>query len=160
MHIEIVHGYDRKPDILTLFDAYVDMLIFNEPKFKTYLGVQNYEEEIANIDSKYGLPYGRLYLLCCDGEPAGCVALRKIDTHHCELKRLYVKEKYRGHGLGKLLVHRVVADAKQIGYSYILLDTLPFLNAAIQLYKDLGFVEIGKYNNSPMDNAIYMSLHL
>ena len=160
MCIEFMLGYDRKADVLALFDAYMDMLITNDPAFKTYLGIQNYEDEIAHLDTKYGLPDGRLYLVCCDGEPAGCIALRKIDSHNCELKRLYVKENYRGQGLGKCLVRRIISDAKQIGYSYMLLDTLPFLNTAIQIYKDFGFVEIDKYNDSPMENSIYMRLKL
>ena len=160
MRIEIIPGYDRESDILALFDAYMNMLTTNDPTFKVYLDVQNYEEEIAHLGSKYGLPDGRLYLLCYDGEPAGCIALRKIDSCNCELKRLYVKERYRGLGLGKMLVHRILVDAKQIGYTYVLLDTLPFLNAAIRIYRDFGFVEIEKYNDSPMDNAIYMKLEL
>lgn len=52
------------------------------------------------------------------------------------------------------------ADAKEIGYSYMLLDTLPFLEKAIHIYKQFGFYTIDCYNNSPMSTSIYMRLDL
>ena len=45
-------------------------------------------------------------------------------------------------------------------YGQMLLDTLPFLQAAQGLYRSLGFREIGRYNDSPMDTSIYMRLTL
>ena len=57
-------------------------------------------------------------------------------------------------------MEKIIADAKEIGYSCILLDTLPFLQPAIQLYKKYGFYEIERYNDSPMVTSIYMKLDL
>lgn len=42
----------------------------------------------------------------------------------------------------------------------MLLDTLPFLEPAIRMYRKFGFYEIESYNNSPMDASIYMRLDL
>ena len=42
----------------------------------------------------------------------------------------------------------------------MLLDTLPFLQSAQRLYRAVGFREIEKYNDSPMDGATYMKLEL
>jgi hypothetical protein len=53
---------------------------------------------------------------------------------------------------------KIIQDAKGIGYSQILLDTLPFLESAIRMYRSFGFYEIESYNNSPMDTSIYMRL--
>ena len=136
------------------------MLIANDPAFKQYLDIQNYDEELLHLEEKYGMPEGRLYLLYCGQELAGCIGLRKIDRLTCEMKRLYVKPKFRGRQLGKRLAEQIIAEAKAVGYSHMLLDTLPFLQSAIKLYRELGFYETESYNNSPMDTSIYMRLDL
>lgn len=62
--------------------------------------------------------------------------------------------------IGDLLIRQIISDAKEIGYSHMLLDTLPFLYSAIHMYKKWGFYEIPSYNDSPMDTSIYMRLEL
>ena len=64
--------------------------------FKKYLDIQNYDEEIEHLEMKYGMPYGRLYLIYCDEKLAGCIGLRKIDNQNCEMKRLYIRPEFRG----------------------------------------------------------------
>ncbi|MBE6800825.1 MAG: GNAT family N-acetyltransferase [Ruminococcaceae bacterium] len=160
MNIEIVEAYAYKDQVKTLFQKYTDMLIECDKDFKEYLNKQNYDDEIAHLEEKYGLPYGRLYLAFCDNNPAGCIALRKLDNENCELKRLYVKSEYRGKNIGSHLVKHIIKDAKEIGYKHILLDTLPFLETAISMYKRYGFYEIESYNNTPMDNLIYLKYDL
>ena len=127
---------------------------------KKYLEIQNYDDELRHLEAKYGMPDGRLYLLYCDEQLAGCIGLRKIDDANCEMKRLYVRPEFRGRHLGDVLVEKIIEDAKEIGYSYVLLDTLPFLESAINLYENFGFYEIDSYNDSPMDTSIYMKLNL
>ena len=55
------------------------------------------------------------------------------------MKRLYVRPKFRGKQISEQLVEKIIRDAKEIGYSFMLLDTLPFLKSAINLYKKYGF---------------------
>ena len=160
MDIKIVHGYEYKDDVKSLFSEYTSMLIENESDFKDYLKIQNYDDELENLQLKYGLPDGRIYLVYCDEILAGCIALRKIDDNNCEMKRLYVKPDFRGQHMGKVLVDRIIEDAKEIGYKHMLLDTFPFLKTAIQIYENCGFYEIPSYNNSPMDGLVYMKLDL
>ena len=76
------------------------------------------------------------------------------------MKRLYVRPAFRGKRIGNQLVQKIIEDARKIGYSSILLDTLPFLRNAIHLYETYGFYEIDSYNDSPMDTSIYMKLDL
>lgn len=109
---------------------------------------------------KYGPPDGRLYLALCGGRPAGCAGLRKLDSETGELKRLYVRPAFRGQQIGSLLLARIIADAKEIGYARLMLDTLPFLESAVRLYKKYGFYETESYNESPMNTSIYMRLDL
>lgn len=159
-NIEIVLAYMHTQEINALFSEYTNILIANDYSFQKYLDIQHYDEEINHLEEKYGMPTGRLYLAYCDGEAAGCIGLKNIDKKNCEMKRLYVRPQFRGQNIGKLLIQQIIADAKEIGYSYMLLDTLPFLKNAIHLYEEYGFYTIDCYNNSPMSNSIYMRLDL
>lgn len=160
MALEIVLGYDRAEEVLGLFSEYMDMLLAGDPTFAEYLQIQNYDDELRDLSHKYGLPDGRLYLAYWNGELAGCSALRRIDDENCELKRMYIKPQFRRNGIAKALVLRLIEDACAMGYRHMLLDTLPFLEKAIRMYKSIGFYEIGRYNDSPMDTSIYMKFDL
>ena len=76
------------------------------------------------------------------------------------MKRLYVRPQFRSKHIGNVLIRQIIDDAKEIGYAHMLLDTLPFLQSAVHLYKKLGFYEIQRYNDSPMTSSIYMKLDL
>lgn len=76
------------------------------------------------------------------------------------MKRLYIRSAWRGKKLGETLVEKIIAEARKIGYSYMVLDMLPFLQNAIRLYKKIEFYEIENYNDSPLDTSIYMKLDL
>lgn len=160
MKIEIKLAYDENLGIKKLFQEYTDMLVRNDSDFAKYLEIQNYDSELEHLEDKYGLPYGRLYIVKVENKVAGCIGLRKIDDKNCEMKRLYVSPEFRGHKIANKLVTLIIDDAKKIGYKHMLLDTLPFLEEAIHLYKNFGFYEIEKYNSSPMDTSIYMKLDL
>lgn len=160
MKIEIKEGYSYQKEILKLFTEYTTMLMSKQDNFEEYLKIQNYDEEVKHLEKKYGYPEGRLYIVFCDEEAAGCIALRKLDKENCEMKRLYVNPKFRGNHIGNMLIEKIISDAKEIGYKCMLLDTLPFLKNAIHRYKQYGFYEIPRYNNSPGEDTIYMKLDL
>ena len=160
MKKEIILAYDNNEEIEELFKEYTEMLVKNDSNFAKYLEIQNYDSELEHLSDKYGLPDGRLYIVKVEDKAAGCIALRKIDDENCEMKRLYVRPEFRGHNIANKLVEMIIYDAKTIGYKTMLLDTLPFLEGAIHLYKKFGFYEIESYNNSPMDTSIYMKLDL
>lgn len=156
----LVPGYDHKDEIKELFTMYTDMLVEGDPEFKKFLEIQKYDDELENPEDKYGMPDGRLYLAYMDDRIAGCIALRKLDSVRCELKRLYVKHEFRCMHIGSELVKMIIDEAKQIGYEKLLLDTLPFLKTALRMYKELGFYETERYNDSPLDTSIYLALDL
>ena len=160
MEVNIVLAYDSVDEVCRLFSEYTDMLINGDSEFREYLEIQNYDEELNHLDTKYGLPGGRLYLAYCDGRAAGCIGLKKLDSLNCEMKRLYVRPEFRGMRIGGMLIQRIIDDAKEIGYKHMLLDTLPFLESAVHMYKKWGFYEIPSYNDSPMEASIYMKLDL
>ena len=157
---EIKPAYDFPAEVRMLFEEYTQMLVQGEPSFGAYLDLQHYGEEVDHLKEKYGPPAGRLYLAFCEGEPAGCIGLRQLNAENCEMKRLYVRPRFRGKGIGSMLVQRIIGDAKEIGYKNIFLDTLPFLQSALKLYKRCGFCETERYNDSPVDSSIFMKLEL
>lgn len=122
---------------------------------------QNFEKELADLPGDYAPPAGRLLLALHNGEAAGCVALRKIGEGTCEMKRLFVREAFRGQGLGPKLIEVVIEEAKRIGYERMRLDTLPpKMNQAIKLYRSFGFEEIAPYYDNPVPGAVFMELSL
>lgn len=160
MNATIIPAFDHPEEIRSLFSEYTDMLIAGDNSFREYLDVQNYDAELAHLEMKYGCPDGRLYLAYCGEKAAGCIGLRKIDDRRCEMKRLYVRPQFLGSRIGAQLVQKIIADAREIGYSCMLLDTLPFLNAAIHIYEKFGFRVTDRYNDSPVSTSIYMKLEL
>jgi len=122
---------------------------------------QNFEQELKSLPGAYAPPSGRLLLAQAADGAAGCVALRTLGDGGCEMKRLYVRSAYRGKGIGVLLVDRVIAEARAIGYHHMRLDTIAStMQPAIALYRRVGFREIPAYCANPMPEALYMELTL
>jgi putative acetyltransferase len=122
---------------------------------------QSFDEELKNLPGAYAPPSGRLLLARSADHAAGCIALRKLDTGICEMKRLYVGPDYRGLGLGRMLVERLIAEARAIGYERMRLDTIASaMKDAIALYRRMGFHEIAPYSSIPIESALWMELLL
>jgi carbonic anhydrase len=138
-------------------------LLFRE--YQSWLQIdlcfQNFEKELANLPGDYAPPDGRLLLAYEDNELAGCIALRKADQDICEMKRLFLREEFRGRGLGRRLIAAIIREAKQIGYERMRLDTLPpKMNDAIALYRSYGFKQAAPYYDNPVAGAVFMELDL
>lgn len=121
---------------------------------------QNFEEELAALPGKYAAPDGTMVLALVDGEPAGCIALRKSSEGIAEMKRLFVREDFRGLHIGKKLVQLILDEAAGMGYTYIRLDTLSTMKEAVRLYQSFGFYDIEPYIYNPIGDAKYMELKL
>lgn len=160
MEVVIQLAYQEPETIRELLAEYTKMLLARVPTFAGYLKRQGFERELTHLQEKYGAPHGRLYLVRVDGDPAGCVAMKRLDENRCELKRLYIRPSFRGRGLARRLLEQLLADARAEGYEAMLLDTFPFLSRAVCLYRTLGFYEIPSYNNTPLENLIYMQKDL
>jgi len=146
-------GESDIPAVRELFLEYADSLGFN-------LCFQDFDEERASLPGKYAEPDGCLLVAKIGDKSCGCVALRRLEGRICEMKRLYVKPDFRKRGLGKLLVERVISEAKIRGYEFMRLDTIATMQSAIKLYKALGFYEIPAYTFNPIPGAVYLELCL
>ena len=120
------------------------------------LSFQHIDEELASLD----IWYVTTFVAQLDGQPAGCVALRRIDDEICEMKRLYVRPSARGHALGRKLAERVIDEARRRGYRRMRLDTLPTMHEAMALYESLGFIDIEPYRYNPVAGTRYLELSL
>jgi GNAT superfamily N-acetyltransferase len=100
---------------------------------------QNFASELAGLPGVYVPPGGRLALASIGGQPAGCIALRRVDAHYAEAKRLYVRPAFRGCGLGRALMEWMIAEARAAGYREVGGDTMPVMRNALALYERMGF---------------------
>ena len=122
---------------------------------------QNFDKELGELPGDYAPPEGRLLLVECEGQVAACVALHKLDPDICEMKRLYLRPQFRGKELGRALAERIIAEARQIGYQRMRLDTVePVMKDAVAMYRKLAFKEIAPYRPNPIAGAMYMELEL
>lgn len=137
--------------------------IFRE--YEAWLGLdlcfQGFEAELADLPGKYAEPDGRLILAYVGDQLAGCVALRKLEDGAAEMKRLYVKDGFRGMKIGVKLIEDVIASARGRGNSTLRLDTYPpKMGRAVELYHSFGFREIPPYYDNPHDDTLFMELKL
>jgi putative acetyltransferase len=137
-----------------LFVEYAQSLGFS-------LCFQNFDKELADLPGEYAPPDGRLLLAEYGGELAGCVALHRLGEEICEMKRLYLRPRFRGQGLGRILADRIISEARGIGYKRMRLDTVePVMKDAVAMYRRFGFREIAAYRPNPMPGTLYMELVL
>lgn len=160
MDLDIVLAYEKQQEIGTLFREYAQVLIEADPFFEEYLADQSYEDEFRYLDADYGLPEGRIYIAYCDGRLAGCIGLHKMDEKNCEMKRLYIRPEFRGKKIGKILVEKIIGDARSIGYQHMLLETVSPLQSAVNMYQKFGFYQVKGYNANPLACALFMKMDL
>ena len=120
------------------------------------LAFQDFDHEVATLDTYYEL----ILVARIDGDVAGCIALRRIDENVCEMKRLYVRPRFRGRDLGRALANAIIAEARERGYARMRLDTLPSMTSAMALYESLGFRDITPYRFNPISGSRFLELSL
>jgi GNAT superfamily N-acetyltransferase len=127
------------------------------------LQYQGFASELSSLPGAYGRPRGCIFLAIVNYRPVGCIALRPLPAlgpDVCELKRMYVRPKFRKRGIARMLANRLIAEARAIGYRTMKLDTSDTMHAAIALYRSLGFVPCERYNDDPMDDTLWFELKL
>lgn len=140
-------------DVVALFRQY-------QASLGVDLSFQGFEEELEGLPGEYAPPAGRLLLGRSGDRVGGCVALRPFGSGECEMKRLYVRPEFRGSGMGRMLVTRIVEEARVIGYARMRLDTLPGMERAIRLYESLSFRDVPAYRYNPVPGTRYLALDL
>jgi len=152
--LELADGASYVEEVKGLIGEYVEW-------FGRDLSFQSLEDELNHIGDKYLPPQGRFVVALDDsGAVVGCVAYHRLDDSTAEMKRLYVMPSGRGHRLGERLARRIVELAREDGYERMVLDTVAPLEAAVSLYRKLGFEEIEPYYHNPFGDVIYFGMNL
>lgn len=141
-------------------DQIRELLLEYQAAIDVDLCFQDFAGELASLPGEYSPPAGRLLLAIDADSVLGCVALRPLQGSDCEMKRLYVRPAARGRGLGRLLTETLLHEARQVGYSRVVLDTLPSMTEARALYRAVGFTEIPPYCRNPIPGVSYLALPL
>jgi ribosomal protein S18 acetylase RimI-like enzyme len=131
--------------------------------------IAGYEDELQGLPR----PYAALLLAEVDGQAAGCVALKpmpkapgagrdlEIEQRDLEIKRLWVRQEFRGLSLGRRLMQAAIEHARQAGAAAIYLDTVPAaMPEANRLYAAMGFQQVERYNDNPVADVVFFQLKL
>jgi GNAT superfamily N-acetyltransferase len=124
------------------------------------LSFQNFAAELEHLPTEYATPTGAFILAEDEGQYLACIAVRQFAAEVGEIKRLYVAPVARGRGLGRVLVERIIAEARKLGYRSLLLDTLPFMKEAQSLYLSMGFKATTAYRFNPIAGSAFLRLDL
>lgn len=114
-------------------DSYLNIAIGGEDKREKY-------KKYNHLDT---MDY--VALAYADGEAVGCAALRAYSQTAVEVKRVFLREAYRGRNIGGMLLEKLVEKAKELGFREMILETGLFLEASVRLYRRFGFERIPNY---------------
>ena len=117
--------------------------------------------------SRHGMSVERLiaegvafFVLRAQGTPAGCGGVKLLDDYS-ELKRMYVRERFRGMGFARMMLDHLADYSRAQGIVLVRLETGVHQHAAISLYERAGFYRIppfGPYTNDPL--SVYFEKRL
>ena len=142
--------YQAAAQMMREFLAWVRTRYRESPEMiDAYFDAETWEDELASLSEEYASPDGAVLLAFHPDGPAGCVAMRKLASGICEMKRLYVRDRYQKFGIGRRLCERLLQCARDRGFEKMRLETGDEQHEAQALYHSLGFYEIGAYNQHP-----------
>jgi ribosomal protein S18 acetylase RimI-like enzyme len=149
--IEYVYadGDEHLEEVRQLFIEYAESLNVD-------LSFQNFEQELKELPKRYGPPDGVVVIARVNGKSAGCAALHRLSEEICEMKRLYVRDDFRGLGIGKELITVILTEAVKRNYRLIRLDTLPTMGKAQSLYEAFGFYDVDPYVYNPIPGTRFL----
>jgi putative acetyltransferase len=122
-----------------------------------------YNPAMLDLPGEFVPPDGCLLLAQWEDQAAGCIAFHKFAPGVCELKRMYVRPQFRGRRVARTLVETLIAQARQVGYSTMLLETVTFMQEAHRLYYSFGFQAVEPYYQIPeafLPITLFMRLDL
>lgn len=105
-------------------------------------GTVYFDERTDHLFEEFRIP-GSIYYVVEEEKNvlggAGIYPTEKLPAGTCELVKFYLLPEARGRGIGKALLQKSIAAAKEMGYTKIYLETMPELTIAIPMYEKSGF---------------------
>ncbi len=127
------------------------------------LDKQSLASELENLSTTYGAPKGRAFVAVQDDEVRGCGAYRQLAHGICEMKRVFVPQRFQGCGIGRRLCNELLVSARNDGFQLMRLDTGSLMKEAISMYQSLGFSECApycEYSQRLLPYLVFMELPL
>jgi GNAT superfamily N-acetyltransferase len=118
------------------------------------MSIPEYVHENTDFLTNLKPPEGIIYMIEADGEIAGTGAIKKLGKNIGELKRMYVRPKFRGRGYGRQLLDKVLEAGEEFGRTSYILDTPPFADAAHHIYRSVGFKDRPAYPETEVPPAL------
>lgn len=125
--------------------------------------IEELETHLASLyprESRHGYSVAKLiaqgvafFVIRNNGAPSGCGGIQLFGTDYGELKRMFVRPRFRGLGYGKLMLDHLTEHARRHGIGLLRLETGIHQIAAIRLYERAGFRSIppfGEYKPDPL----------
>jgi GNAT superfamily N-acetyltransferase len=147
--------YDENRHRTQFFDLNVELITWISEQMRVYhnidsvsiMGqtVREYVEMVFENFTAIKPPKGILYILEIHDDVAGMGALKPLADGVGEIKRMYIRPKYRGQGFGKAMLQRLIQKAKTFGYATLRLETSDYSTTAHHIYRSAGFQEIDEY---------------
>ena len=98
------------------------------------------DADLEDIEQSYFARSGTFFVLeDQDGSIIGACGLYPLENQTCELRKMYLDKSHRGKGLGRLLLDSALAQARELGFKRVTLETASVLKEAIALYESYGF---------------------
>jgi ribosomal protein S18 acetylase RimI-like enzyme len=153
MPIKIV---DYKPEHQPYFEK------FNRTWIEKYFWLEDIDRYVLTQPEEAILSKGGAILMALyNNAVAGTVALKKVDEKVYEFTKMAVDEAFQRKGIAEALSHAAFEKAKQLGGEKVVLYSQTSLEAAIHLYRKLGFEEVpleaGVYKRADIKMAINLS---
>ncbi len=145
---------NRKCTLVTPSTAQVSLFETtpSDPKFLTLLvdldatlAIVNGEQHSFYTQHSQAPTLDFVLLLEVDGEVVGCGGLRQRTERATEVKRMYVRPEYRGHGYAARILAALEQQARKAGFAETLLETAHNLTAANRLYEREGYLRIDNF---------------
>ncbi len=118
-------------------------------------------ESIHMMDaSELAVPAVSFFVMRDGGAPVAMGAFKRIAPAHAEIKSMHVLHEARGRGLARVMLDRLVAEARAVGIARLSLETgvEPGFAAARGLYERAGFSECGPFEGYALDpNSVFMT---
>lgn len=116
-------------------------------------GSSPFDEEVARkatIDLIHDAAFGRIWLIKADKEAIGYAILTlgySLEYHGRDgfLDEIYIRESYRGQGIGKEAIRLVEEEARALGVKALHLEVERENRRAQEVYRKIGFEDHDRY---------------
>ena len=160
---------ETKDDMTSVRELFWEYLVWansmNESESNVSFDIkQLLEHDMEQLD-KFFPPKGRLLVAKISEQYAGLICLKELTEDIGEIKRTYVRPKFRGQGIGRALLNSVLEEARAIAYKKIRLDSAGYMREAHSLYRSVGFKDIEPYEGSEIpeefkEHWVFMEIQL